>query len=303
VVVVFALVAAACNNATPPPVASTSTTVGAVPVTTTTTSTTVTLPPPEERETAVVAGVVDGDTFQARRDGEEVTVRLLGVNAPEADECYGDGARTALTDLVAGEEVVLVAGEEDTDPFGRLLRYVYVGAGDPVFVNERLVREGAAVALQNGHRYQEEFKRLEDRAYASGKGMWGTYVCGHGAKGVTPDRPQLRIGELSPDPPGDDAQALDGEWIEILNESYTGVALGGWIVRDESSSNRYTIPGGVGLSPGKSLRLVTGCGSSGGDRLYWCADAPVWNNEGDTVIVEDARGNVVDRKVYTATSG
>jgi len=299
---VIAAIGSACNNAVPPSLvtSSTTSTIGGPAPTITTTS--ITAPPADLGTPATVTAVIDGDTFKATVGGQEVDVRLLGINAPESDECYGAEARTELTDLLGDFNVTMVAGKEDVDEFGRLLRYVYVQNGNEVtFVNQRLVADGAALGLQNGHEFQTEFKALEERAYASGRGMWGTFVCGHPKGGVTPDRPQLRIGELSPDPPGPDDKALDEEWIEIVNESYTSVSLSGWILRDESSSHRLHIPR-VGLNPGDTLRVVTGCGTSGGGVVYWCADGPIWNNGGDTVIIEDARGNVVDHKVYGPTS-
>ncbi len=289
---------AACNNAVPPSLESTTTTTAGAPPTSVTT-TSVTLPPPDLSEPATVEAVIDGDTIRVITGGVEADVRLLGVNAPEVEECYGDQARTELTDLLGDFEIVMLPGAEDTDPFGRLLRYVYVdGPDDTTFVNEQLVVAGAAVALQNGHEFQDEFKALEDRAYASGRGMWGTFVCGHPESGVAPDRPQLRVDGVSFDPPGPDGDALDAEWVELVNESYTSVDLGGWVIRDESSSNRLEIPRGTSLAPGNTIRIVTGCGTSGPSAVFWCADSPVWNNDGDTVIVQDHLGNVVERYVY-----
>ena len=302
-VVAVAIVVAACtarpNNALPPEFTTTSSTslevVEPPP-------TTVTLPPPDLAEPIEVVGVADGDTFLGRTADGEAEVRLLGVNAPELDECYGDQARTLLTELLVGADEVTIGADDasdDTDPFGRLLRYVFaVADGEPVFVNERLVAEGAAIALQNGHRHAAAFKALEDRAYASGRGLWGTFACSPEEAGAVPDRPQLRVSEVAADPPGPDEEALEDEWVELVNESYTSVDLGGWGIRDESTRNRLVLPPGVGLAPGETLRIVTGCGTNGGRVVYWCSDAPIWNNDGDTVIVTDPDGNVVDRRVW-----
>jgi len=267
------------------------------------TSTTVTLPPAEDAETAIVIAVVDGDSFIANVDGAEFDVRLLGVNAPESDECAGDDSRTALTNLLAESNVVMVAGEEDTDDFDRLLRYVYVeGEDGTALVNRQLVADGFAVGLQSGHDFEAEFKDLERRAYASGKGMWGTFVCGQ-PDGLFPDRPQVRVASVTADPSGPDGDSLDAEMIEIVNNGYGTVSLAGWLVRDESSSNRLTLPAGTGINPGGTLTVVTGCGTAGSGTVYWCSDTPVWSNDGDTVILADPRGNVVHRLVYGPTDG
>jgi endonuclease YncB( thermonuclease family) len=47
------------------------------------------------------ARVVDGDTLDVSGPGGEVTVRIVGINAPEAGECFGDEATDALAELVA----------------------------------------------------------------------------------------------------------------------------------------------------------------------------------------------------------
>ena len=296
----LAVLATACTNDSAGPT-STSSSVPGQTTAPATTTTTVTLPPEEEAERGIVEDVIDGDSISVAMDGAVADVRLLGVNAPEFDECYGPEARGALAGLVSGVEVVMQAGDEDTDAQGRLLRYVFIETAEkPLLVNQALVSEGAAVGLQNGHFQQERFKEIEGRAYASGKGMWGTFVCGEPDGGV-PDRPQLRISEVVYDPEGPDEETPNGEWVHIVNESYGTVAVGGWVLRDESASNRYQIPAAVGLRPGDSLRIYTGCGTPSSGVLYWCADGPVWSNDGDTAILTDGLGNVVERYAYPKT--
>ena len=289
------------DNGVAEPVSTTTTTeAAAVP------TTAVTLPPVEDTETGLVESVTDGDSLQVNINGEVVEVRLIGINAPEGDACYGSDARAELAALVAGRQVLLAAGEEEFDDNDRLLRYLLLdgsegdGSEEPVLVNGELVASGAAVALQNGHEHEAAFKGLEDRAYASGKGMWATFVCPPPDGGAAPDRPQRRMGELAYDPPGEDDNDLENEWIEIVNESYTTVAMDNWTIRDESASNRYTITAGTSLNPGGTLRIITGCGSDGDGVRYWCSDSAVWSNGGDTVILQDPLGNVVARWVYAA---
>lgn len=264
-----------------------------------TTTTAVTLPP-DETERAVVEGVLDGDSLRVTLDGVSEDIRLLGINAPEQDECFAEEARSTLTGLVAGVEVALVAGEKERDPNERLLRYVYLeGEDGPILVNDEMLRAGQAVAVQNGHEMQAEFKDLENRSYASGIGMWATFACGQ-PEGGAPDRPQLRIADVSFDPTGDDAGSLDDEWVEIVNESYGTVNMSRWTVRDESSSNRFVVPD-LSLNPGDTLRIITGCGTDGGGTVYWCSDLPVWNNDGDTVILQDELGNTVEHWPYAGS--
>lgn len=94
-------------------------------------------------ETGRVTRVIDGDTIDVRIGTEVYRVRYVGVNTPERDEpCY-DGATAANAALVDDRVVTLVRDVSDTDRYGRLLRYVYVG---DVFVNAQLVADGYAEA-------------------------------------------------------------------------------------------------------------------------------------------------------------
>src|SRR5690606_30411238 len=73
-----------------------------------------------------VVSVIDGDTIVVGSGGLEERVRLIGINAPEPEECLAEEATQALDDLVSGSPVRLVPDASDRDGFGRLLRYVYV---------------------------------------------------------------------------------------------------------------------------------------------------------------------------------
>jgi hypothetical protein len=179
------------------------------------------------------------------------------------------------------------------DPFGRLLRYVYLeDEVDPVFVNADLVATGNAIGLQDGSDTAAPFKALEARAFQSGYGMWATFACGD-REGVSVDRPVIRVSELVFDPVGPDAEVLGDEYITIVNEGYDVVEISGWTLRDESSTNRYTFDADSILDPGDSVTVVTGCDGGPSGAVHWCSDHAVWSNTGDTAIVSDTLGNAV----------
>lgn len=261
-------------------------------------TTQVTLPPSEEVERGTVDGVVDGDTLQAVVNGERVEIRLIGVNAPDADDCYGAEARTELSTLVTGQTVVLAADGPDVDSSGRLLRYVILESTPPVLVNAELVSSGAVIPTHTDHAQREDFLSRGDRAYDSGKGLWATYVCGHGDDGVTPDRPQLRVSEISLTPTGAGEIDLTREQFQIVNQSYTAVDMSGWLVRNETGERSLEFPNRTSVATGGWLNVVTGCGNTSGDALYWCSETPVWSTASDTIILRDQLGNVVDRRPY-----
>jgi micrococcal nuclease len=199
----------------------------------------------------------------------------------------------ALAELIEGRNVLLVEGDDDTDQFGRLLRYVYLDdPNDPVFVNSLMVRLGNAGGLSNGHEHSARFKSLEASAFQSGNGMWGTFVCGD-TEGLNADRPVIRVSDVEYNPDGPDNELLSEETVTIVNEGYGLVSISGWVMRDESSRNRLTFPNGTVLAPGDSITVVTGCEGGPAGAIHWCNDGAVWSNDGDTVIVSDTLGNAV----------
>ena len=125
-------------------------------------------------KTAVVERVDDGDTLTLR-GGDKV--RLVQIDAPElTTDCYGSAAQRALASLAPdGARVRLVRDPalDDTDRYGRLLRYVLVGERD---VNVELVRRGAASPYffrnERGE-HAEELLDAVDAAREEGAGYWG----------------------------------------------------------------------------------------------------------------------------------
>jgi micrococcal nuclease len=153
---------------------------------------------------ALVTRVVDGDTFEARIDGESEDVRLIGVDTPETVkpgepvECFGPAASRFAKGLLEGRRVRLVFGVERRDPYGRLLAYAYLprpatdprssARGDrepgggavagvalaPRFVNATLVRRGLArtLTIPPNDRFAPLLRRVELRAARAGRGLW-----------------------------------------------------------------------------------------------------------------------------------
>lgn len=297
--IVLTFVASACNTRPTPDAFDPSTTTTTVLDDSVASTTQPTLPPPEEQIFGTVVEVIDGDTVTVRIDGTPHDVRLLGINAPERDECWGPEARAYLARMISDHELLLVQGEEDTDQFGRILRYIFLEEPSGTeFVNADLVASGHALGMTNGHEYEENFKALEASAFHSGSGMWGTLVCGD-AEGSQADRPVIRVTEIQFDPSGPDNEHLDEEYVTIVNEGYGRVRLSGWVLRDESSSNRFTLPPDLVLSPGESVTVVTGCSDGPPGAIHWCSDTAIWSNGGDTVILSDTLGNAVIHYAYS----
>ena len=120
-------------------------------------------------EKAKVMAVIDGDTIEI--DGGE-TVRYIGIDTPETDECYGPEATEANRELVEGKEIILIRDVENRGKYGRLLRYVIV---DGRFVNAELVRLGYAEPRSYGESvmFQQVLTLFGRYAREEGVGLWG----------------------------------------------------------------------------------------------------------------------------------
>ncbi|HWL61109.1 MAG TPA: thermonuclease family protein [Microbacteriaceae bacterium] len=78
--------------------------------------------------TVTLIAIIDGDTIETSAG----TVRIIGIDTPERGECGHEEASRALGRLVApGDPIVLElpAGQNDTDRYDRLLRYVRTSSG------------------------------------------------------------------------------------------------------------------------------------------------------------------------------
>jgi micrococcal nuclease len=124
-----------------------------------------------------VTRVIDGDTIEVDIGGTIYRVRYIGIDTPELDDerpefCALAQEATRLNrQLVEGETVRLEKDISETDKYGRLLRYVYVG---DTFVNAELVRQGLAWA--KAYEPDTEYQDILDEAEAEAKrdkiGIW-----------------------------------------------------------------------------------------------------------------------------------
>ena len=241
---------------------------------------------PTHAESVTVVSITDGDTIEIElADGTIEPLRLIGVNAPEPGECFADESAAALAVLLSGT-LTLESDASDRDQFGRLLRYIYA---DGILLNAALVESGHALS----HNYppdtahQAEIDEAQTAAQASNRGIWATGACG-----PTFAAP-LDFAGLGYNPPGDDNQKLNEEWVALRNTGTNPANLSGWQVRDESSSHRFEFPTGFTLGPGAIVVIHTGCGTDTHQELHWCnVGFAIWNNAGDTVFVLDPNGNI-----------
>ncbi len=258
------------------------------PTTTRTPSSAENLPPPDrggiDLVDVEVVRVDDGDSIRVLFEGSEERVRLLGINAPERDECLGDDSRQSLAELV-GDVAVLGLEPDRRDQFGRLLAHVF--AGDE-YVNRHQVSAGLAIAYSDPNAFQDELIDAEELAERNRVGLWSAEACGGG-----PLPEALEIVRIEADPPGPDEDALDEEIVAITNDGDTSVDISGFVLRDESTANRFVFPEGTTVQPDETVEVVSGCNPPSG-ALAWCSNGPIWNNGGDSALLLDPSGRVID---------
>lgn len=126
---------------------------------------------------ARVTRVVDGDTIVVDLNGRNYKVRFIGVDTPERGRPYYLEATEKTKELCLGKEVRLVKDVSETDKYGRLLRYVYIG---DTFVNAELVRQGYALqfTLPPDVKYADLFRKLAAEAREKQVGLWSANLVG-----------------------------------------------------------------------------------------------------------------------------
>lgn len=232
-----------------------------------------------------VTRINDGDSLVVETGSAEIEVRLMGINAPESDECLGQEAEQRLVELVEGQEVGLT--DMGQDQFDRTLAYLWLG---DLLVNLEQVGGGFAIATTpvEGDARGETLLDAEAEAYEMGRGMWSETVCG--ASGPSPSV-EIVGASSSFDPQGPDDEVLGQEWVALASEER--VDLGGWTIRDESSVHRCHLPGGLSIGP-REERTVAST-----DPCWDPGDSSVWNNGGDMALLLDTSGRVVARHRYS----
>ena len=113
-------------------------------------------PAPEPSRGYEVLEIQDGDSFVIDKAQK---IRLLSVDAPDVDLCYGKESKTKLEELIAGKTVTLE--EIVADSLRRIVALVYV---DGELINDQMARAGAV--KYNSIFSTEKQKIVEAEKYA-----------------------------------------------------------------------------------------------------------------------------------------
>lgn len=134
----------------------------------------------------VVDRVVDGDTIKVNLDGEDVSVRLIGMNTPETVkpgspvECFGPESSDFAKETLTGERVTLEFDDSQgmTDRYDRTLAYVWreLPDGSLRLFNLESIAGGYAFERQYGstpYAWKGEFAQAQRLARDADAGLWG----------------------------------------------------------------------------------------------------------------------------------
>lgn len=133
-----------------------------------------TLAQPGTSQEALVTKVIDGDTIEIAGG---TRVRYLGMDTPESsqsgktEECFGYEAHKKNQELVGGKVIRLEKDISETDGYGRLLRYVWVGE---TLINELLVSQGYArtASQRPDFKYRLRLLQAQTEAEENERGFW-----------------------------------------------------------------------------------------------------------------------------------
>jgi hypothetical protein len=110
--------------------------------------------------------------------------------------------------------------------------------------------------------------------------------------GAAPSRvcANVRITRFECAPEGDD---LELEYVEIANAGNIAQPMNGWLLCDQQGRHCYTFEIFT-LPAGSAVKVWTKTGTDTDADLYWGHRMPIWTNTGDTAILRDHRGALVD---------
>ncbi len=115
----------------------------------------------------------------------------------------------------------------------------------------------------------------------------------------------IQISEIYYDPPGTDT---GHEWIEIENNSDSDVDLTGWKFFENNSNHTLTLIAGSAVIPAHGFAIIAD------NAVTFSSDFPQFSgilfdsvfslsNTGETLVLKDVNGEVIDTAVYTSESG
>ena len=203
-----------------------------------------------QKESIFVERVIDGDTFE----GDNETIRLLGINTPERGKYYYDEAKNFLREI-EGNDIEILRDFENKGKYGRKLRYVF---DENRFLNIEILEKGLGTYFMiDDLKYEEKLKKAEKYARDNGVGLW--------EKSSSECADYIELVELNA---GD-------EYFILGNNQGSNCDLTGWTVKD--NANHFF-----------KLEEI-----AGNTEKKFESNGNIWNNDGDRFFMRDSDGKLV----------
>ena len=218
-----------------------------------------------------VKRIIDGDTIVV---GDDLHVRLLGINCPERGEKYYSEAKEYLRKRILDRNVRLEYGKQKQDRYHRTLAYIYL---DGKNINKEIVSRGLAnFYFPSGKtKYYQEFYD----AWESCKENLCEKAQDKCARCIYLKKFDYRNQE-----------------VDLENRCSFDCDLSDWEIKDEGRK-KFIFPE-FNLESGKDVEIIVGEGIDSKSKLFWNKKPYVWTKSGDTLLLRDDLGKLVLWKSY-----
>lgn len=217
-----------------------------------------------QKEQGFVTRVIDGDTIvvSGAEIGNDIHVRLLGINTPEKKMPYSDDAINFLKRTIENKDIELLRDYTDEDKYERKLRYVFY---ENRFVNLEILEQGLATSFMlDGLKNEDKLKKAESSARENEIGLW--------EESSDECKNCIILEKID----------CENEYFVLKNNCTFLCNLSAWVVKDDA--NHF-----FKLSILNAFESRTY--NSDIDELKKTKD--VWNNAGDRFFMRDWEGKLV----------
>ena len=110
--------------------------------------------------------VIDGDTVKGKAEGEQITIRMVEIDAPEMDQPFGLASKNFLMKLTSNERITYIS--EGKDRYGRTLGKLYKNKKN---INILMVKSGFAWVYERYAKNQNLYV-YQEFAKSKNLGLW-----------------------------------------------------------------------------------------------------------------------------------
>lgn len=218
------------------------------------------------KEDFIVKRIIDGDTIVV---GEDLRVRLLGINCPEKGEKYYQEAKEFLEMIILNKTIFIEFFEKDL--YYRELGFVFL---DGKNVNLELVGEGLAnVYVLDNKLYEKELRDVWSECIKKEKNL-----C---EKSENKCVNCIKLKKFD----------YKNQKVILYNKCEFDCNLNEWTIKDEGRK-KFVFQDFV-LNKNKEIKIIVGEGIDSENVLFWGGEDYVWTKTGDTLFLRDKENKLV----------